>query len=231
MAAIVFIKICRSLKSMSKERKTINTILDPADRISEIFFGLIMVLSVIVSLHVAQGGPLDAHIAALGCNLAWGLIDGAIYVVGRVAQRGHEAVLARQVRNARDPAEARRVISDALPSSIAAQLPDKELDLIRFGLMQRPESTASHTPTTEDWLGGFYIFLMVFLTTFPVVLPFMLIKDSTLALRVSHGITLSMLYLSGYGLGRYTGFRPWRVGLFVTFIGLAMVALTLVLGG
>jgi len=50
---------------------------------------------------------------------------------------------------------------------------------------------------------GFYIFLLAFLSTFPVVIPFLVIKDVNSALHVSQVVSLAMLYLSGYGLGRY----------------------------
>jgi hypothetical protein len=213
---------------------TTNSILDPSERISEIFYGLIMVLTVIGALHVAQGRNVDAHtiiIAALGCNLAWGAIDGVTYVAGRLTERGHDHVLIRSARNAADPAAARKVIAESLPSPVAAQLPEKDLEVVRLGLMQLAEPPPDPAPTAEDWLGGFYIFLLAFVSTFPVVIPYMVIKDEVLATRVSQGVTLILLYLSGYGLGAYAGYRPWKVALAVTVIGLAMVALAVSLGG
>lgn len=213
---------------------TTNAILDPAERISEIFYGLIMVLTVITALFVAQGRGVDPHtiiIAALGCNFAWGAIDGVTYVVGQLTERGHDFVLIRAVRNAVDPSAARRVVAESLPSPVAAQLSEKDLEDVRLGLMRLAEPPAHVAPTADDWLGGFYIFLLAFLSTFPVVIPYMVIEDETLATRISWGVTLVLLYVSGYGLGVYAGFRPWKVALAVTAIGLAMVALAVVFGG
>ena len=50
-------------------------VLDPIDRVSEVLFGLIMVLTFTGSLSVAEAGRDDVRamlIGALGCNLAWG---------------------------------------------------------------------------------------------------------------------------------------------------------------
>ena len=53
--------------------------LDPSERTAEVLFGLIMVLTFTGSLSAAEAGPDDIRamlIGALGCNIAWGIIDG-----------------------------------------------------------------------------------------------------------------------------------------------------------
>jgi hypothetical protein len=60
-------------------------VLDPSDRIAEVLFGLIMVLTFTGSLSIIEAGRDDVHamlIGALGCNLAWGVIDGVFYLMG-----------------------------------------------------------------------------------------------------------------------------------------------------
>ena len=52
-------------------------VLDPIDRISEVLFGLIMVLTFTGSLSVTEAGRESIRtmlIGALGCNLAWELL-------------------------------------------------------------------------------------------------------------------------------------------------------------
>ena len=66
-------------------------VLDPIDRVSEVLFGLIMVLTFTGSLSVAEAGRDDVRamlIGALGCNLAWGIIDGILYLMGCLAEKG-----------------------------------------------------------------------------------------------------------------------------------------------
>ncbi|HKB15545.1 MAG TPA: hypothetical protein VKF62_05735, partial [Planctomycetota bacterium] len=52
--------------------------LSPHERISEILFGLIMVLTFTGTLSAAEAGRSDVRtmlLGALGCNVAWGIID------------------------------------------------------------------------------------------------------------------------------------------------------------
>ena len=75
------------------------------------------------------------------------------------------------------------------------------------------------------------IFLLVFLATFPVVIPFMVMKDAMAALRVSNSVSLVMLYLAGFALGQYARYRPWLLGLLMAIIGSVLVVITIALGG
>src|SRR5437867_5556968 len=88
-------------------------VLDPIDRISEVLFGLIMVLTFTGSLSIAEAGRQDIRtmlIGALGCNLAWGVIDGALYLMGSLAEKGRNLMTYRAVRKATDPQKAQRLI-------------------------------------------------------------------------------------------------------------------------
>ena len=61
------------------------------ERISETLFGLIMALTFICSLGVATGGNITIQtmlIGALGCNLAWGIVDGGLYLLARINDAG-----------------------------------------------------------------------------------------------------------------------------------------------
>ena len=98
--------------------KSSKRVLDPMDRVSEVLFGLIMVLTFTGSLSVAQAGRTEIRtmlLGALGCNLAWGIIDGVFYLMGCLAEKGRLILTLRAVRNAADPQAAQRIIADALP--------------------------------------------------------------------------------------------------------------------
>jgi hypothetical protein len=93
-------------------------VIEPAERISEILFGLIMALTVTGATSVITADRFQIRtmlIAALGCNIAWGIIDGGMYLMARVAERGSNALLLRKVRAAADRESAHRIIADALP--------------------------------------------------------------------------------------------------------------------
>src|SRR5262245_20040197 len=106
-------------------------VLEPNERISEVIFGLIMVLTFTGSLSVAEAGRDDVRtmlIGALGCNLAWGIIDGVLYLMACLAERGSSFLTFRAVRKATNQKEAQRLIVDALPPVIAAVLTPAELE-------------------------------------------------------------------------------------------------------
>src|SRR5213076_2072445 len=84
-------------------------VLEPIDRVSEVLFGLIMVLTFTGSLSVAEAGREDVRtmlIGALGCNLAWGIIDGIVYLMGCLAEKGRGLSAFRAAHNSIDPKEA-----------------------------------------------------------------------------------------------------------------------------
>jgi hypothetical protein len=72
----------------------LGNVLDPMERISETLFGLIMALTFICSLGVATGANINIQtmlIRALGCNLAWGIVDGGLYLLARINSRGDKS--------------------------------------------------------------------------------------------------------------------------------------------
>ena len=100
-----------------------NRILDPMDRISEVLFGLIMALTFTCTLGVATADHIQVRtmlFAALGCNLAWGIIDGGVYLMARLNQRGRAIVNWRAVRDTADANVAQRIVADALPPLLAS---------------------------------------------------------------------------------------------------------------
>jgi hypothetical protein len=209
-------------------------VLEPYDRVSEVLFGLIMVLTFTGSLSVAEAGREDIRtmlIGALGCNLAWGVIDGVLYVMGCLADKSKGLLALRAVRNATDPAKAQRVIAQALPPLVASILQPAELETMRQRLKELPEPPEQARVEKEDWLGAVGVFLLVFLSTLPVVIPFVFMNKAMLALRVSNAVAIAMLFVTGYAFGRITGRRPWVMGFSMVILGGILVGLTMALGG
>ena len=134
-------QLSASMPENSSERSS-KRVLEPIDRVSEVLFGLIMVLTFTGSLSVAEAGRDDVRtmlIGALGCNLAWGIIDGVLYLMGCLAEKGADLLTFRAVRKATDPNEAQRLIADALPSVVASVLKPAELEAVHQRLKQLPE--------------------------------------------------------------------------------------------
>ena len=209
-------------------------VLEPIDRVSEVLFGLIMVLTFTGSLSVAEAGRDDVRtmlIGALGCNLAWGVIDGVLYLMGCLAEKGRGLQAFRAVCKASDPREAQRLVADALPSVIASIMEPAELERMRQRLQKLPEPPMQARLEQDDWRGAAGVFLLVFLCTFPVVVPFIFMHNAGPALRVSNVVAILMLFSTGYAFGRLSGYRPWLVGISMVVLGMILVGMTMALGG
>ena len=209
-------------------------VLDPMERISETLFGLIMALTFICSLGVATSGNIKIQtmlIGALGCNLAWGIVDGGLYLLARINDQGRHILTLRAIRQAADHEAAQRVIADALPEELASILPPEELELMRQKLQLLPEPSERPRLTRRDWIGALRLCLLSFVSTFPVVIPFIFLNDAKLALRVSYAVALVMLFCCGYAFGYHSGLRPWAAGLSMVAVGGALVSIVVALGG
>ena len=208
--------------------------LDPVDRVAEVLFGLIMVLTFTGSLSVAEAGRDDVRamlVGALGCNLAWGIIDAILYLMGSLAERSRRLMTLRAVRGAETPERARALLADALPPDIASIVEPAELEGMRARLARLPDPPVRARVTKEDWTGAAAVFLLVFLSTFPVVIPFIVMRNAMPAMRVSNAIAVAMLFMTGYTYGRLTGYRPVGMGIAMVALGMVLVGITMALGG
>jgi len=215
-------------------KKFSKRILSPLERISEVLFGLIMVLGFTGSMSAAQAGRAEIRtmlFGAIGCNLAWGLIDGIMYLMACLGEKGQDLRTLRAVRQAADPQTGQRVIADALPAVLASVLAPAELERMRQQLNELPAPPRHPSLRRDDWLGALGVFLLVFLSTFPVVLPFIFMQEPAGALRVSNLIAIGSLFFTGFFFGRCAEMHPWRTGVIMVLVGAAMVAITIALGG
>lgn len=217
-----------------RDRVREGAVLSPVDRIAEILFGLIMVLTFTGAISVSNDGRQEVRDllwAALGCNVAWGLVDAIMYWMNVLIDRGRAANSIRQLMREQDLAKCRSLIKDEMPPGVAALISDTEVDRIIQEVKRLPAPGNTDLLTIKDLVSGIQIFLLVFLCTLPVALPFVFIHELGVALRVSNGIALLLLFAGGFRLARYAGFRPWLTALAYMLIGVALVSLTMALGG
>jgi hypothetical protein len=209
-------------------------VLDPIDRISELLFGLIMALTFTCTLGVATADALETRtmvLGALGCNLAWGLIDGGIYLLTMINQQGRGLLSLRALRAAPDAIAADGVLADALPPRVVAVMTPDLLAQIRQKLLASPDTRESPRLRRDDWLGALGVLLITFASTFPVVIPFIAVGDAHLALRISNAVAIVMMFACGYAFGHRAGLRPVVMGGVMVLIGCALVAIAIALGG
>jgi hypothetical protein len=209
-------------------------LLDPIDRISEVLFGLIMVLTSTGTLSVVTAGRADVKtmvLGALGCNLAWGIIDGGLFLMDSLHDRARGLLLLRAVREADEVEDGRQLIAEALPERLTAFLSTRQLEALRQKAISLPISKDRPRLTGEDVLSAFAIAVLVFLSTFPVVIPFFFIHDTHTALRISNVVAIAMLFVCGYAFALCIGSRPWPTGLVMVGVGCAFTGVAILLGG
>lgn len=208
--------------------------LDPIDRITEILFGIIMVLTITSTISVYTAGRAEVTtmiLAALGCNLAWGIIDGGFYLMGCMEERGRYLLALRTVQQSGDVETGRRAISEVLPESLAAVLSPEDIEALRRRLHDLPGTPARPRFRKDDWLGALGVCLLVFGATIPLVIPFLVFGDVQLALRISNGIGIVMLFMCGYAYAHLTGLRPWVTGICMVVVGAVLIGIAIALGG
>jgi hypothetical protein len=210
--------------------------LDPGERMGELLFGLIMVLTFTLGAGLEMGEreeTRDLLIAALGCNTAWGIIDAALYLMARLSERGR---LYRLVKS----------IQTAPTSERALELVDQELDE-RLPAIVRPEVRAAvdahvlervremrlerNRVTGADLWAALAVFWLVFLTALPAVLPFLVFRDPQIAMRTSNALLVGLLSYVGWLWADYTGASRWRTALFMALLSIALVLVAIALGG
>lgn len=222
-------------QSLSQQQaETREPVLDVVDRVSEMCFGLFMALTFVGAVSTSTGAQDAGQTllrTALGCNLAWGLVDAVMFLVRTLVNRGRQFELVQAVRQAPDATQGVQLIRDALPRAMKMLVADAELEAIRSRLIASAAVPNRPALGAGDFLGSVRIFCIVVLATFPVALPFVLMDDVAQALIVSRVLTLVMLFGAGAALGHYAGFGAFRTGLGMVALGVALTIAIIALGG
>jgi hypothetical protein len=213
--------------------------LDPATALSEVLFGLIMTLTFTLSAGLiiedeGRAGARELLIAVIGCNIAWGIIDAALYLAGELFNRGRLRKLGYAIRQAPSHAAAIAHVSAELDPLLTEALKPNDREVLYERVVDNVKSKPHGDVvriTREDWKGAFASFWLVLLSSVPAATPFLLIDDARLALRISNGLLLALLFLTGYWWSRYTLGKPWLVGSAFLTAGSVLVIAAIALGG
>jgi hypothetical protein len=208
--------------------------LDPIDRQSEVMFGLLMTLTFTGTMSVALGAGAtvrDILLAALGCNIAWGIVDATVYLLTTATERGRGRAQAAEIRAASD-AQAKALLRALLPGRAGEAMSDAQVGaVLRWMRDNPPEPDMEPLLQWPDFKAAGQVFLLVTGATFPPVLPFLLVDSVPLAMRLSNAVAVAMLVVIGWRLDQQmrAGRRVMR-GI-IPVIGLVLVGVTIALGG
>jgi len=211
--------------------------LDPGSHLGEILFGLIMTLTFTLGAGVllgnGEGAGRDLLRAALGCNVAWGIIDAALHLLGVVFDRTRLARLGRAIASTNDAVEARNLVASELDEMLAPITADQTREALYDHVVARIRSMPRRSPglTGQDLIAALVIFVTVVGATLPAAAPFLLIDDPKLALRASNLVLIALLFGVGYRWARFTSVPRWAAGAGLMSLGIVLVAIAIALGG
>ena len=218
-------------------RSFVHRHLSPADRLAETLCGLIMVLTftLVAARQVSEGreGVRSLLFATVGCNVAWGVIDGVLYVLTSMSQRSRRARVERAVRQTPDEAGAVAEIRAALDPALGGiSSPADRLSFYRAMVpLIRDMEPRKTKVTLDEILGGLAILIVEVVCTIPASLPFLIFGERQLALRVSNATLLLLLFVAGRQWGKEINGNRFGTGLVMLLLGGLLVAVAIALGG
>jgi hypothetical protein len=221
-------------------------LLDPIDRLSETIYSVLVLLTFTLAYRIIRLGadPMsppdsvqysnDLLIAALGAIFAWGVIDGLMYILMEVFQRGERHRLLHLLQGAENDAERVDTLADELDYILEPITDETEREQL-YQSMLRHLRTAQPQPIgfkREDFTGALGTLVVAVIAVIPSLIPLVVLRHNyDLAIRVSNVISFIVLFHAGYSWGAYTGVNPWRTGLTLITAGVTMVAVAIPLGG
>jgi len=209
--------------------------LKPSDSLSEIVAGLIIVLSFTLAASVLNGGGQDgaraALLGAIGCNAAWGIIDAVFYIMTSAFDRNRRLRLARAIASTPDEAAALTAIRGELDPYLASVTRPEDRERLYRGvrkLLAHGRLSRRTGLVLDDFMGAIEVFCIALVAA---VLPLLLIDHPWLALRISNLLVVGLLFVTGYHWAKYVDASRWIAGLGLMGLGLALVAIAILLGG
>jgi len=196
-----------------------------------------MVLTCTLGASLIAGFDRDALgrllIAALGCNLAWAVIDAALYVMGNVFARSRNRRLMQAIRSAPDDSAALAIVRDTFEPRVGPYGRDEDRERLYrnlHGMVVRTDALQGGI-TADDLRGAAAVFVLVLGSALPPAIPFFLIGDPLVALRVSNAVLVALLFIVGFYWSRSIGGDGWRTGLVLMLSGVLLVGVAIAFGG
>jgi VIT1/CCC1 family predicted Fe2+/Mn2+ transporter len=126
--------------------------------------------------------------------------------------------------------EVRTVMKTALGCNLAWGLADAVMYLVSV-ITERTRDDQRPRLRGRDLKGAFGVFLLVALSTFPLVLPFLVFRELPSALLASRLVALAILFLGGWLLARHARGNPWLAGFGLAAVGALLLSAIVALGG
>lgn len=221
------------------------SLIDPIDWLSETIFSILIFLTFTLAFRIIKPYGASAQlisaeianellIAALGAVLAWGVIDGIMYALISLFERGERHRLLRDLQAAETEQEALEVIAEDMDYLLEPITGEDERQALYRNIYEHLRNSQPRKIglRTEDITGALGHVVVAILAVIPSVIPFIVLRhDYNLAIRVSIIVSFVVLFIAGYRWGAYTGANPWKTGLLLLAVAAALVLIAIPLGG
>jgi hypothetical protein len=223
----------------------LSRLLDPVSSVVEAIYSVLIVLTFTLAFRVIDANAWpdqttasalvsELFVAAFGCAVAWGLIDGVMYVLAAMFERGQQQRLLRSIRDTAGEEEGIEALAGELDDTLEPITDADDRQSLYRTLYHRLQDSTPRAVgfKREDFAGALGVALVAVGAALPVVLPLWLFAGNpTLAIRLSNLVGLAMLFWLGFRWGKYAGTRPLKTGLLLLLVGVAMMAVAIPLGG
>jgi len=220
-------------------------LLDPIDRLSESIFSILILLTFTLAFRIIKLGA-DPHqqipsnyvnellLGAAGATLAWGIIDGIMYALMSMFERGERHRLLQMLQLAHTEDEGIQIVANELDHILEPITGEAQRRLLYQDVLAHLRDGKAQPVglTRADVAGGFGSVLVAVIAVIPSFVPFLVFYNNpALAIRASNVVSFIVLFIFGYQWGKYTGSNPWRTGLLLAAIAALMVLIAIPLGG
>jgi hypothetical protein len=217
----------------------------PIDQLSEIIYSLLILLIFIQAYwlltrdgqtadFVSSDYAIELFFAALGAILAWGIIDGMMYILLSMFDRSERRQLLYTIQSAPTDEDAIEIIAEEFDYMFEPIVGERERQRLYINVLAQLRNSQPRAIgfKRSDWIEAGGLVLTAVLAVLPSLAPFLFLRHNfALALTVSSIISLSILFVAGYAWGKYTGTNAWKTGLLTLVVGVCMVVVALLLGG
>lgn len=207
----------------------------PSDRFAEILCGLIMLLTFTLAGGIAKADASELIFGAVSCAVAWGIIDGTIFLLNSLFQRGWQMRMIAEIR-AMSPNDARDRLRKEFDARYSETISPGTRELVYRDIIETVSTRPIQRPslTKQDLMGGLGLVVIEAICSLPAIIPLIIYGDGWYALRISNIALLTVLGIVGY---QWSGWAGWKgagrllITAAICGVGILMVVVAIVMGG
>jgi len=196
---------------------------------------MVLTVTLTAGFSVADGkrGVRQLLLAAIGTNVAWGIIDAAMYIMNSMVVRRGKIRLVKAVQRAPDAKTALLLVKDRVEPELQELIGPEKAEAFSKSVLPHivGAQIIERILTKEAFYGALASFWLVFVSCLPAAIPFLIFSEPQVALRVSNFLLIAGLFYVGQKWAAYAGKNRVAVGLAMVAIGLALVGVAILFGG